>query len=180
MANFGPAVIRGRLAGISPLAFIVLVLPLACHRLGLLSRCFRIVWSCLFLSPSCLCLFVSSPCPLCVCHLRLVLVSALFLSISSALVVLCLLSCLCLVLSCLALASVLVLSYRCCVGLAVVLRCVFVVLGRFVDSFLVVWGRLGGRCWPFWVVLGGSWDRFGGLWGVLGGLGVAWNGLESG
>ena len=70
----------------------------------------------------------------------------LFFNISSGLVVLCLLSCLCLVLSCLALVSVLVLSYLCCVGLSVVLRCVFVVLGRFVDSFLVALGRLGGRC----------------------------------
>ena len=178
MGNLRPVVIRGRLAGISPLAFIVLVLPLACHRLGLVSRCFRVVWSCLFLSPSCLCLVFSSPCPLCVCHLRLVF--GLFFSISSGLVVLCLLSCLCLVLSCLALASVLVLSYRCCVGLYVMLCCVFVGLGRFVDSFLVVWGRLGGRCWPFWVVLGGSWERFGRSLGTLGrSWGMCWLGSIS-
>ena len=126
--------------------------------------------SCLFLALSAL-LLSSSSC----------LGLGLLFSISSGLVVLCLLSCLCLVLSCLALVSVLVLSYLCCVGLSVVLRCVFVVLGRFVDSFLVVLGRLGGRCWPFWVVLGGSWARFGGgLLAVLGGLGRAWNSLESG
>ena len=87
------------------------------------------------------------------------------------LVVLRLLSCLCLVLSCLALVSVLVLSYLCCVGLSVVLRCVFVVLGRFVDSFLVVSGRPGGLCWPFLVVLGVLEGVLGGLEAVLGGLG---------
>ena len=78
-------------------------------------------------------------------------------------------------LSCLALVSVLVLSYRRCVGVSVALRCVFVVLGRFVDSSLVVLGRLGGRCWLFWVVLGGSWERFGGSFGRLG---RSWGGLE--
>ena len=114
-------------------------------------------WSCLFFALSAL-LLSSSSC----------LSLGLFFSISSGLVVLCLLSCLCLVLSCLALVSVLVLSYLCCVGLSVVLRCVFVVLGRFVDSFFVSLGRLGGRCWPFWVVLGRSWARFGGSFGPLG------------
>ena len=123
---------------VSALSFLVLVLSL----------------SCLFFALSALRLSSSSCLGL-----------GLFFNISSGLVVLCLLSCL--VLYCLALVSVLVLSYRCCVGLSVVLRCVFVVLGRFVDSFLDVLDRLGGRCWPFWVVLGGSWGRFGSSFGRL-------------
>ena len=112
-------------------------MPLSCLRFGF-------SWIVLFFL---VCVW-SSPC----------LDLGLFFNSSSGLVVLHLLSCLCVVLSCLALVSVLILSYLCCVGFSVVLRCVFVVLGRFVDSFLVVLGRLGGRCWPFWVVLGGSWD----------------------
>ena len=56
-----------------------------------------------------------------------------------------------------------------------------VVLGRFVDSFLVVSGRLGGRCWPFFLVFGGLggvfWPSWGALRGVLGHLGRSWGRL---
>ena len=124
-------------------------------------------WSCLFFALSAL-LLSSSSC----------LSLGLFFNISPGLVVLCLLSCLCLALSCLALVSVLVLSYLCCVGLSVVLRCVFVVLGRFVDSFLVsfgssrgsmlaILGRLGGLLGAFWEVFWASWAVLGGPGTVL-------------
>ena len=174
-----PAVNR-QLAGISPLAFIVLVLPLACHCLGLVSRCSRIVWSCLFLSPSCLCLVFSSPCPLCVCHLRLVLVSACFLA--SRLVLSCCVSCLVFVSCCLVLP--LPLSLFCLIGVVFVfmLRCAVC---------LSSWVALSTHFWSFGVVSGVDVGHFGSSWGalgivlgcllgVLGGLGEAWNGLESG
>ena len=68
----------------------------------------------------------------------------------------------------------------CCVALS------FVVLGRFVDSFLVVWTCLGGRLrsslssWgSFWVVLGGLGGVLGGLGGVLGRLGAVLGGVDA-
>ena len=60
----------------------------------------------------------------------------------------------CVVLSCPCLCPCFVFSALCC--LSVALRYVFVVSGRFVDMFLVVLGRLGGRRWPFGVVSGPS------------------------
>ena len=90
----------------------------------------------------------------------------LLLRVASCRVASLVLSLSCSVLSCLCFCPCFVLSASCC--LSVALRCVYVVLGGFVDSFLVVWGRLGGRCWPFWVVLGGSWDHFGVCFGHLG------------
>ena len=69
----------------------------------------------------------------------------------------------------------------CCVVLRCVVLCcvVFVVLGRFVDSFFhrfwsswgsfgVILGRLGGRFRPLGVVLGRSWAVLGHLGAVLG------------
>ena len=169
--NLRPVVIRGRLAGISPLAFIVLVLPLACHRLGLVSRCFRVVWSCLFLSPSCLCLVFSSPCPLCVCHLRLVLVSACFLA--SRLVLSCCVSCLVFVSRCLVLP--LSLSLFCLIGVVLVfMLCCAVCLSAWVALSTHFWSSrvvLRGLCWPFLVVQGALEEVSGGLEAVLGGLG---------
>ena len=167
LGSFGPAVIRGRLGGISPFAFIVLVSPLACHRLGLVSRCFCVVWSCLFLSWSCLCLVLSSPCPLCVCHLRLVLVSACFLT--SRLVLSCCVSCLVFVSRCLVLPLSLslfclicfVLSF-CCVALCVcrlgsLCRLIFGRFGSSWGSMLAILGRLGGLLGAFWGVFWTSW-----------------------
>ena len=90
----------------------------------------------------------------------------LLLRVASCRVASLVLSLSCSVLSCPCFCPCFVLSASCC--LSVALRCAFVVLGGFVDSFLVVWGRLGGRCWPFWVVLGGSWDHFGVCFGHLG------------
>ena len=77
-------------------------------------------------------------------------------------------SCLfCLVLSCLVLVSV-VLSYLRC---SVLCGVVFVVLDRFVDCSSIVFAPLGGRGWPFLVVLGVLEGVLGGLETVLGGLG---------
>ena len=143
-------------------------------------RCFCVIWSCLFLSWSCLCLVFSSPCPLCVCHLRLVLVSACFLA--SRLVLSCCVSFLVFVSCCLVLP--LPLSLFCLIGVVLVfLLCCAVCLSS--------WVALSTHFWSFWVVsgvdvghFGSSWGALGsvlgGLLGVLGGLGGAWNGLESG
>ena len=71
----------------------------------------------------------------------------------------------------------------CCGAVCCVMLCcaVLVVLGRFVDSFLVVSGRLThfwssrvvlrGLCVPFLVVQGALEEVSGGLEAVLGGLG---------
>ena len=146
---FKPAVNR-QLGGISPFAFIVLVWPLACHRLGLVSRCCCVVWSCLSLSWSCLCLVFYSPCSLCVCHLRLVLVTACFLA--SRLVLPCCVSCLVFVLCCLVLPLSLSLLCLICVVLVFLLCCAVC---------LSSWVALSTHFWSFWVVSGVDVGHFG-------------------
>ena len=127
-------------------------------------RCFCVVWSCL-------CLVFSSPCPLGVCHLRLVSVAAFFLA--SLLVLSCCVSCLVFVSCCLVLP--LSLSLFCLIGVVLVflLRCAVC---------LSSWVALSTHLWSFWVVSGVDVGYFGSSWGalgsVLGGLLVVLGGLE--
>ena len=147
LGNFGPELIRGRLAGISPFALLA-------DSVLLFDCCFvlcRLVLSCLVLS----------------CRVLSCLVLA-------CLVLSCLVLCLCLVffcrvLSCLVLVSV-VLSYLRCavlclsfwVALLTVFRSFWVLLG----SRLAIFGRLGGLLVPFWAVFWPSLAVSGGLGAV--------------
>ena len=194
--NLRPVVIRGRLGGISPFAFLVLVLPLACRRLCLVSRRLCVVWSCVFMSSSCLglalsavrlssssclclvfvCLFVSLSCFFrSESVFRLVLVSACFLA--SRLVLSCCVSCLVFVLCCLVLP--LSLSLFCLICFVLSFCCVALRVCRLGWICQLIFGRLGSSWGSMLAILG----RLGGLlepfwgvfwpsWAVLGGLGV--------